>query len=302
MQNIKEERMRPIKSWVVLLSSLLLAACTSLQSAPIQKMSPGINPTEENPTMTNLPANNPAQTSTAPVAAVAWENAEWTLESFGNADRPQPVSPGTQITVLFNNSNGTVSGSAGCNTYSGGYKLDGDRLSISPLAVTLMACEQPVMDQEAEYLKALQAVQSSRVQEGKLQITYGENQVMNFTGAQAQEPAFEDTLWQLEAYGDLAKLVQLLPDSQITATFTKVVGKVAGSAGCNNYSARYQLEGDKLSITAPASTKMACPQPIMDQESAYLKALENAQSFKVQAGELIISSADGEVLIFVPVG
>ena len=46
----------------------------------------------------------------------------------------------------------------------------------------------------------------------------------------------------------------------------------------------------------------ACPQPVMDQETAVLKALQSAQGFRIRAGALTILCADGKVLIFVPVG
>lgn len=50
----------------------------------------------------------------------------------------------------------TVSGSAGCNTYSGAAELDAGSMTLGPeLAVTFMACEQAIMDQESEYLTAL---------------------------------------------------------------------------------------------------------------------------------------------------
>ena len=57
-----------------------------------------------------------------------------------------------------------VSGSSGCNTYTGGYKLDGLDVTIGPLASTQKACEQPLMDQEAAFLKALQT--PARVEPG----------------------------------------------------------------------------------------------------------------------------------------
>lgn len=53
-------------------------------------------------------------------------------------------------------------GFAGCNTFGGGYRLDGSSLVISTLASTRMACEQG-MELEREYLTALEAVRSWRM-------------------------------------------------------------------------------------------------------------------------------------------
>ena len=75
-----------------------------------------------------------------------------------------------------------VSGSSGCNTFTGSYTLDGINVTIGPLASTMMACEQPVMDQEAAFLKALQTPSSVeqhgasvwlRDSTGATQVTFG---------------------------------------------------------------------------------------------------------------------------------
>ena len=65
----------------------------------------------------------------------------------------------TTLTILFGES-GQISGSGGCNNYSGSYKSDGvGSIEIGPLASTMMACADPegVMDQEMQFLAALQA-------------------------------------------------------------------------------------------------------------------------------------------------
>ena len=53
---------------------------------------------------------------------------------------------------------GTVSGFAGCNTFSGSYTTDGATLTFGPMATTKMACERPGSAVEADYLAALSGV------------------------------------------------------------------------------------------------------------------------------------------------
>jgi heat shock protein HslJ len=83
----------------------------------------------------------------------------WEVTGFNNGAEAV-VSPivDTEITAEFAE-DGTVSGSSGCNTYTGGYTLEGDTVAIGPLASTRMACEEPegVMDQEQQYLVALES-------------------------------------------------------------------------------------------------------------------------------------------------
>lgn len=80
---------------------------------------------------------------------------EWVVTGYNNGKQAF-VSPieGTTLTAIFTAD--TVSGNSGCNTYNGGYKLDGDKVTIGPLASTMMACDQAAMDQEQQFLTALQ--------------------------------------------------------------------------------------------------------------------------------------------------
>lgn len=68
-----------------------------------------------------------------------------------------------------------------------------------------------------------------------------------------------------------------------------------GSGGCNTMRGGYQLDGDRLKFTQIATTRMACPDSYMTQESEFLKVLEAANSFKLSAGKLELYG-DGKLL------
>lgn len=80
----------------------------------------------------------------------------WNVTGYNNG-KGAVVSPvaGSTITATFT-ADGQVSGSTGCNDYSGPYKLDGESLTVGPLVSTKKACEQDLMDQEQQFLTALQ--------------------------------------------------------------------------------------------------------------------------------------------------
>lgn len=69
---------------------------------------------------------------------------------------------GTTPTVTF--TDGTVALGGGCNNGSSTYVLDGDSLTFTPVAATMMACEEPagIMDQDADLAAALE--RTSRVE------------------------------------------------------------------------------------------------------------------------------------------
>jgi heat shock protein HslJ len=72
----------------------------------------------------------------------------------------------TEITAAFDGQQ--VSGSAGCNTYSGTYVTQGEAITISGLTSTNLVCEEDIVDQETRYLGALEAATRYTVQGGEL--------------------------------------------------------------------------------------------------------------------------------------
>jgi heat shock protein HslJ len=86
---------------------------------------------------------------------------------------------GSEITLAFG-TDGRVSGSAGCNRYTGSYTQAGGKLAFGPPAATRMACPQPdgVMEQEAAFLKALATVATGRVEADRLELRSADGALM----------------------------------------------------------------------------------------------------------------------------
>jgi putative lipoprotein len=77
-------------------------------------------------------------------------------------------------------------------------------------------------------------------------------------------------------------------------------GAVAGKGGCNSFGGKATIEGDKIGFGALAATRMACPPAIMDQESKFLGALNDAKRWLIddQRGKLILfDGANKEILL-----
>ena len=113
---------------------------------------------------------------------VSLEDTKWVLQSYGEPGNPKDILVDTEITAEFVSSEETVKGSAGCNSYFGSYELKGSQLSIpGPVGVTEMYCMEPkgIMDQEQEYLAALQLAESYEIDGDELQINCG-SQVLIF--------------------------------------------------------------------------------------------------------------------------
>jgi len=102
-------------------------------------------------------------------------------------------------------------------------------------------------------------------------------------------------------HGDNGEPIQLTFLAQRDSN--KYQYRVNGFSGCNRYMGSYKLQGGKLSISVPASTRMACPSPERSRlESDYLRALANIQTFTLDSGSaprhLTFNVRGGDVLEF----
>jgi putative lipoprotein len=70
--------------------------------------------------------------------------------------------------------------------------------------------------------------------------------------------------------------------------------QVGGYAGCNQFTGSVTVTGDGLSFGPIASTRRMCPD-VMQQEDAFLQALENASRFSISGEDLTIENGGGEV-------
>jgi heat shock protein HslJ/membrane-bound inhibitor of C-type lysozyme len=73
--------------------------------------------------------------------------------------------------------------------------------------------------------------------------------------------------------------------------------RVSGAASCNRYMGSYSLTGEGLTLGQMASTMMACPEAIMDQEQRFLAILAEVQRFEMgQDGALVLHTNDGRTI------
>jgi heat shock protein HslJ len=98
----------------------------------------------------------------------------------------------------------------------------------------------------------------------------------------------------MTSYYDGQAVISALAGTEVTAVFGDD-GSVSGSAGCNTYNATYQADGNSLTVGSVTATRQTCSEPegIMEQESAYLVALESATAYQIEGDELELTDAEG---------
>ena len=72
------------------------------------------------------------------------------------------------LNLLLDLEESRVAGSGGCNRLTGTFALSETELRFGPLATTLMACLEPVMQRERAFLAALARVTSYQLDGGTL--------------------------------------------------------------------------------------------------------------------------------------
>ena len=79
----------------------------------------------------------------------------------------------------------------------------------------------------------------------------------------------------------------MLDQSQATLTFPEA-GKVAGNGSCNRFFGTAEINGDAIKMAPLASSRMACSEGVMNQETKYLGALQAAERFEWKDPYLLI--------------
>jgi putative lipoprotein len=119
--------------------------------------------TRGNPTHVNLVLAGVPNRPPAPAAGLL--GTRWTLEDLGGAG----VIDEASATLEFPEP-GKVVGSGSCNRFFGSVSIDGNAMTIGPLATTRMACTEAVAMQEVSYIRALQGAERYSLQRTALLI------------------------------------------------------------------------------------------------------------------------------------
>jgi heat shock protein HslJ len=116
-------------------------------------------------------------------AANDLESTKWILKAYAVDGSMQDALPVPKVDATF--ADGKVSGNGGVNQYSGAYKVDGSKMTVSEIASTAMAGEQVVMDQEAAYLANLEAAGAYKVNGDTLTVkSISADTILEFTAAE----------------------------------------------------------------------------------------------------------------------
>jgi len=243
-----------------------------------------------------VPPSVPAPSSS--ITNIVWQ---WTSVANRTTGRTTTVPNPTAYTIIFRD-DGTVSGQADCNTFTGTYSTDGG-LFINTTPDVMAACGGASLD--IQYFELLDAIVTGGPDgSGGLALeTAGGEQRMTFVSgvppaptapAAAPAPSSDITniVWKWQTLEDVAAGASTrVPDpSKYTIVFYDD-GTTTGQADCNTFSGTYS-QGADFTISVTPDVMAACDQGSMDQQ--FLNLLDEVVAGGSDgAGGLMLQTAGG---------
>ncbi len=216
------------------------------------------------------------------------EGSSWEMTSVWDGTDLVPANLTTIATAVF--ADGTAAGSDGCNRYRFTFSVGGNSISFGDLAQTGSACHPDYAGQSDAFIQAMQGSERFVLTAESLELTDA-NGVAQLVFRPTTELPLVGVAWQLAWYGEGTSP---LDGTEISLAF-RTDGTLGGVAGCNNYSADYQIDGNQLVIGTIAYTEMACPEPdgVMAQEQEYLTVIQQTEAFTTTLTGLELLDTDG---------
>jgi heat shock protein HslJ len=221
-----------------------------------------------------------------------FEGTQWVLSSYLENGSLAIVPETIFADATFESS--FVSGQSGCNSYRALYQAGGRSLRISQSTGTLMACDQPTMDFETTFKTLLASSRYYTARDDTMTIYDDSRTPVLVFDAAPRNPLLGR--WDVSSF--------LLPPSTVTSPLegTKLevvfgIASVGGSSGCNTFSGTYGTNGTTVRISPLATTRIACDQPVMDQETAFLAALQGVARIDYRGSQVNLTDRQGHLVV-----
>ena len=231
---------------------------------------------------TAAPAQAQSQTG---LAGTSWILSSFTTSSGSSVDAVTTAPAALAFTE------DKVTGSTGCNDFSGTYTSDEEALTITLGPMTQKACTDAALTAQETAVTAQLAKVASYTSDDTgltLKDSSGATVLVYAPGLSGVEGA-----WKATGVNNGKGAVQTTTlTEQITAVFGPD-GGLSGSGGCNDYNATYAVSGDALTLGPVAATKKACADDVMTEENAYFAALENVATFDIKGTTLTLRDVEG---------
>ena len=202
-------------------------------------------------------------------------------------DGPALVA-GTVIRITFKD--GNVSVNAGCNTFGGQYRIDGDRLVVGQIVTTEIGC-QPNLAAQDQWVGGLIGGATIGLDGNSLTLALNGIRV-TFLDRVVADPdrPLVGTRWVVDGLIN-GGTVSSVPAGVIAAiTLTDTSADV--ETGCNTGSGSVTLTDGSITVGALVLTKKACTGPGAALEGAVTAVLQGTVTYHIEADTLTLQAGD----------
>jgi heat shock protein HslJ len=211
--------------------------------------------------------------------------------SVSENGQPRPLEAGTRIQLAFEEVR--LSANAGCNTMNGGYTITAGQLLVGDLATTMMACAQPLMNQDQWLAAFLNKRPLIRLTGSDLTLE-ADGTIISFVDREVAEPDAElvGTLWTLESVtaNDAVSVYNVTPAPRLVLA---PGGNVTLTTGCNDGFGTYTATDTTITFSALGTTRKACEPHLMTLESQILTVLGAGEvQYHVDGSSLTLTAGD----------
>jgi heat shock protein HslJ len=268
-----------------------LAACGADQSDVPQQSSP------PSAAATSAPASTSTTSTTPTTAAASLADSIRGNTYVSTAVEGFTLVPDTQVSLKFDGDN--IAATAGCNTMSSTWSLEGDVLVVGPMAQTMMACEPSALMDQDTWLHAVLSSRPTLGLDGDTLTVTAPGATLTMTNEATANPPqqLEGPTWTLQAI-NTASASSTVPAGVRTPTLTFQGGRIDVDTGCNTGGGSYTLGDGSVTFGPIATTRMACLDPAGSQvEQQVLTVLTGTATYAIEGATLTLTNgANGLVL------
>ena len=220
------------------------------------------------------------------------QGTRWVLRSYASAGALVIVPTDQYADADF--TAGRVKGFGGCGAYDAVYRNGGRLLLVSMPLTTLASCGEAADAFQSSYVDLLLHSRFYNVRRDTLTIRGGDGTILLVFDAAPRNPLLGS--WVVDSYATAPNaLIAPLEDTELTAVFR--LANVGGSSGCNTYDGPYTINGNLVAIGPLATTRMACDEAIMGQETAFLAALQGVGRVEPRGLTLHLQDLAGRTMV-----
>lgn len=220
------------------------------------------------------------------------------LESMDWGSR-LPAMDGFLVDVSIRFEAGRVSGSTGCNRYTGSCTVGQGTLEVGSIGTTRMACPPAVMEVEADVFARLGRSRRWELEPSTRTLTLldqGGGVTLVFV---ARPAILTGRRWLATGVNNgRGGVASLVTGTEIDAVFGDD-GRVTGSDGCAGYAGSWTIDGDRIRIGVLEASPGLRPAPegAAQQADAFSAAIGQAATFRIEGDRLELLDEAGALLV-----